>query len=80
MEEDEDSFILIKVTVCWEGGFGRFQVPIMHLLLHLFHQEYEIATIHDMEGTMDGVEIGVRVSDEFLPNTGPWRLVVMIQD
>jgi len=78
MEDDEDYFVLIKLTVHWEGGFGRFELPLRHLLLWLFRQGYKIATIHDMEGTMDGVEIGVQVSDEFLEDTGLWRLVAMI--
>ena len=78
MEENEDCFVLIKLTVHWEGGFGRFELPLRRLLLRLFCQGYKIATIHDMEGTMDGVEIGVQVSDEFLENTGLWRLVAMI--
>ena len=64
MEEDEDSFILIKVTVCWEGGFGRVELPLGRLFLHLFRSGYEVATIHDMKRTLDGVELGVRVSDQ----------------
>ena len=78
MEEDEDSFIVIKVTVRWEGGFGRFELPLRNLLLRLFRQGIEVATIHDLEGTMVGVELGLRVSDQFLENTGAWRLVAMI--
>ena len=78
MEDDEDSFVLIKLTVCLEGAFGRFEVPLRRLLLCLFRQGYKIGTIHDMGGTMDGVEIGVQVSDEFLENTGLWRRVAMI--
>jgi len=78
MEEDEDSFILIKVTVRWEGGFGRFELPLRNLLLRLFRRGYQVATIHAVDGTMDGVELGLRVSDQFLENTGAWRLVAMI--
>ena len=47
-------------------------------MLHLFRHGYKVATIHDIEGTMDGVELGDRVSDQFLENTGLWRLVAMI--
>ena len=78
MEEDEDSFILIKVTVRWEGGFGRFELPLRNLLLRLFRQGIEVGTIHAMDRTMIGVELGMRVSDQFLENTGLWRLVAMI--
>ena len=76
MEEDEESFVLIKVILHWEGGFGMFELPLRGLLLRLFRRGYEVSTIHNKKGTIVSVEPGVTVNSVFLVKL--WRVVAMI--